>query len=74
VSKSQAAAWLAREQRVRRDGILAVGNDYNDLDLLQWAPKACLVGGCSAELLGRFPLISRGEEADFAEAVEEWRK
>jgi hydroxymethylpyrimidine pyrophosphatase-like HAD family hydrolase len=73
VSKSQAAAWLARKLRVRRSGILAVGNDYNDQDLLEWAPKACLVGGCSAELLGRFPLVSRGEEADFAEAVEEWR-
>ena len=74
VSKSQAAAWLARKMRVPRDGILAIGNDYNDLDLLQWAPTAFLVGGCSAELLGRFPLISRGEEADFAEAVEEWRQ
>jgi hydroxymethylpyrimidine pyrophosphatase-like HAD family hydrolase len=74
VSKSQAAAWLARERQVQPDGILAVGNDYNDLDLLQWASKACLVGGCSVELLGRFPLVSRGEEADFAEAVEDWRK
>jgi hydroxymethylpyrimidine pyrophosphatase-like HAD family hydrolase len=74
VSKSQAAAWLARHRQVKRGGILAIGNDYNDLDLLDWAPKACLVGGSSPELLGRFPLISRGEDADFAEAVEEWRK
>jgi hypothetical protein len=74
VSKSQAAAWLARHRRVERGGILAVGNDYNDLDLLEWAPKAFLVGGCSPELLGRFPLISRGQDADFAGAVEAWRK
>jgi hydroxymethylpyrimidine pyrophosphatase-like HAD family hydrolase len=74
VSKSQAAAWLARERHIERDEVLAVGNDYNDLDLLEWAPRACLVGGSPPELGERFTVISGHAEADFAAAVDAWRK
>jgi hypothetical protein len=74
VSKSLAAAWLARERKIERDEVLAVGNDYNDLDLLEWAPKACLVGGSPPELGERFAVISGNGDADFAAAVDAWRK
>lgn len=73
VSKAKAAAWLVRRQRIQRARILAVGNDYNDLDLLEWAPKACLVGGSAPELAERFAVISGSFDADFAAAVEAWR-
>jgi HAD superfamily hydrolase (TIGR01484 family) len=44
VSKSQAAAWLARKCQIDTKDVLAIGNDHNDLDLLAWAGTACLVG------------------------------
>src|SRR5690606_26127535 len=34
VSKALGAAWLAQRHRVAAGRVLAVGNDYNDLDLL----------------------------------------
>lgn len=74
VSKSQAAAWLAAERKIERDEVLAVGNDYNDLDLLEWAPRACLVEGSPPELAERFAVISGNGDADFAAAVESWRE
>jgi hypothetical protein len=73
-SKSQAAAWLARERGVDPRGVLAVGNDYNDLDLLEWAPSSCLVAGSPTELTARFPVAASGDDSDFAEAVEAWEQ
>jgi hydroxymethylpyrimidine pyrophosphatase-like HAD family hydrolase len=74
VSKSQAAAWLAKERGVDPGRVLAVGNDYNDLDLLEWAAKRCLVAGSPRELTSRFPVADSGDESDFAEAVEAWER
>jgi hydroxymethylpyrimidine pyrophosphatase-like HAD family hydrolase len=74
VSKSQAAAWVAGERKIERDRVLAVGNDYNDLDLLEWAPKAYLVGGSPPDLKERFAVISGNGDADFAAAVDAWRQ
>lgn len=74
VSKSQAAAWLAAERGIDRERVLAVGNDYNDLDLLDWAACAYVVAGSPPELRSRFPTAASGDESDFAEAVALWRR
>jgi hydroxymethylpyrimidine pyrophosphatase-like HAD family hydrolase len=73
-SKSQAAAWLARLRGVDPREVLAVGNDYNDLDLLQWAASSFLVSGAPPELLARFPVAASGDDSDFAEAVAAWAR
>jgi hydroxymethylpyrimidine pyrophosphatase-like HAD family hydrolase len=72
VSKSLAAAWLAGSLGVDRRMVLGVGNDFNDLDLLEWAPHGFLVGGAAPELLERFPQVSRGGDDDFSEVVALW--
>jgi len=74
VSKACAAAWVARRAGVGQEGVMAVGNDYNDLDLLAWAPASYAVRGSPRELLERFPVVDGGSEADsdFAEAVARW--
>jgi hydroxymethylpyrimidine pyrophosphatase-like HAD family hydrolase len=74
VSKALASRWLARTQGIREDRILAVGNDFNDLDLLRWAAKSFAVGGAPEELAGQFPVVRGGDESDFSEAVAIWRR
>jgi len=37
VSKSQASAWIAHIHRIAPEDTWAIGNDYNDWDLLRWA-------------------------------------
>ena len=74
VSKAQAAAWLAGERGISPQRILAVGNDYNDLDLLEWAPRAFVVAGSPPELRERFPVAASGDDSDFAEAVAAWER
>nr|WP_319395934.1 HAD family hydrolase [uncultured Desulfobacter sp.] len=43
VSKSASSQWLARQIGVRREQVTAVGNDYNDADLLAWAGQGFLM-------------------------------
>jgi hydroxymethylpyrimidine pyrophosphatase-like HAD family hydrolase len=73
-SKSKAAAWLAQERGVDPRQVLAVGNDYNDVDLLEWAGTPRVVAGAPPELAARFPVVSSGDDSDFAEAVEAWEQ
>ena len=73
-SKSKAAAWLAQERGVDPRRVLAVGNDFNDLDLLEWAGTPRLVSGAPPELAARFPVACSGDGSDFAEAVEAWER
>ncbi|MGD9731933.1 MAG: HAD family hydrolase [Desulfamplus sp.] len=42
-SKSQAISWLAKQLDIRQQNAAAVGNDYNDLDMLSWAGHAFVV-------------------------------
>jgi hydroxymethylpyrimidine pyrophosphatase-like HAD family hydrolase len=49
-SKSRAAAWLAAQLNILRSRVTAVGNDYNDLDLLEWAGQGFWVANAPPEI------------------------
>ncbi|HKK00392.1 MAG TPA: HAD-IIB family hydrolase [Desulfotignum sp.] len=49
-SKSQAAAWLASELKIPRTRVVAVGNDYNDQDMLEWAGQSFCVANAASDL------------------------
>jgi hydroxymethylpyrimidine pyrophosphatase-like HAD family hydrolase len=48
---------------------MAVGNDYNDLELLDWAEHAFVVGNAPAELRARYATVASNDDAGFSEAV-----
>ncbi|MBF0210397.1 MAG: HAD-IIB family hydrolase, partial [Desulfamplus sp.] len=50
VSKSRAISWLADEIGIKQQNVAAVGNDYNDLDMLKWAGHSFLVKNAPKEL------------------------
>jgi len=50
VSKSAASQWLGAQLGVRREMVTAVGNDYNDADLLAWAGQGFLMDNSPASL------------------------
>ena len=74
VSKSLASDWLLRRVGVDRSRVLALGNDFNDLDLLEWAPRRYVMGGAAPELSSRFPQVAAGGEEDFSLAVARWEE
>jgi len=72
VSKARAGAWLAARHGLARRDVLALGNDYNDLDLLRWAGCSFVVGNAPQELKEHFPSVCPHNQSGFTEAVSRW--
>ncbi len=72
VSKSQAVQWLAEEIGVLRQHICAVGNDYNDQDLLHWAGKSFVVANSPPAMLAHFQAVASNNEGGVSEAAARW--
>ena len=72
VSKSQTAAWLAKALGIDSRTIVAVGNDYNDLDLLQWSANSYVVANAPADIKSRFACVASNNDGGVAEAANKW--
>ena len=72
VSKSAGAAWIADRHGLEVDGVLAVGNDWNDCDLLEWAGRSCVVGNAADGLRERHVTVAANDAGGVSEAVREW--
>jgi hydroxymethylpyrimidine pyrophosphatase-like HAD family hydrolase len=70
-TKSTACAWLAEQLDVPRSDTLALGNDYNDLDLLRWAGESYVVENAPEELRQEFAVVEKSG-AGWEEAVRKW--
>jgi len=69
VSKGQSTAWLAKSLGISRDNVVSVGNDYNDLDLIEWSGTGLVVENAPAELRKRFKTVSSNDSCGVAEAA-----
>lgn len=58
VSKSLAAGWLAASLGILQKDVIALGNDYNDQDLLEWAGKGMVVDNAARDLKLRFEIVA----------------
>lgn len=72
VSKSSAAAWVCSAFNVDSNEVFAIGNDYNDLDLLRWCSRSRVVANAPAELTSEFEIVASHDDDGFAQAVVEW--
>ncbi|MCF6248757.1 MAG: Cof-type HAD-IIB family hydrolase [Desulfobacula sp.] len=69
VSKSKAADWLCRKLKIEKADVVAVGNDYNDHDLLAWAGRGFVVGNAPDLLKSRFSIVETNNNSGFSRAV-----
>ena len=72
VSKSSAAAWVCSAFNVDSNEVFAIGNDYNDLDLLRWCSRSRVVANAPAERTSEFEVVASHDDDGFAQAVVEW--
>ena len=72
VSKSQAVKWLADSVGLEQHNTCAVGNDYNDEDLLQWAGKSFIVANGPPPLKTLFQSVASNDNGGVGEAVARW--
>jgi len=72
VSKGATAAWLAERLGIEPHDTAAVGNDYNDLDLLSWAQMSYVVENAPEDLSPGSMIVTSNDESGVAMAVEHW--
>ena len=51
---------------------MSVGNDYNDLDLLEWTSGSFVVDNAPADLKKRFVGVNSNNDGGVAEAARRW--
>ncbi len=74
VGKSFAAKWLQQRHGIEHRLIGAVGNDYNDTDLLDWSVHAFVVANAPADLRRRYQNVPSNDADGFAVAAARWRQ
>jgi hydroxymethylpyrimidine pyrophosphatase-like HAD family hydrolase len=73
VSKAQAIAWVAGAPGVPREATVAIGNDYNDIDMLQWAGLGLVVANAPEPLKAAFESsVASCCEGGVAELLNKW--
>lgn len=72
VSKGHAGAWLCEQLGISHDQSFCIGNDYNDLAMLEWAKTAFIMENAAIELKPRFHNAPHHNHDGFAIAVESW--
>ncbi|MBT5819622.1 MAG: HAD family phosphatase, partial [Proteobacteria bacterium] len=72
VGKSHAAQWVCDHFGLDAATALAVGNDFNDVDMLRWASVARVVANAPEPLAQEFRSVADHSEAGFSDAVAEW--
>lgn len=72
VSKSRASAWLVDRLKLNRSRVCAVGNDYNDEDMLDWAGESYITQNGPALLRDKYINVSSNNQSGVTEAAMSW--
>ena len=72
VSKAAGIGKIAELYGIKLHDIMAVGNDYNDVDMLDWAGQGFITANSPNELKKRYINVPSNNENGFTKAVEQW--
>ena len=70
VSKGNGVKHICSLMDIKQDETMGLGNDYNDLDLLQYTCHSFLTKNAPTELKNLYPLVPANEQDGFARTVE----
>lgn len=72
-TKGAALAWWARQRRIRREEIMAIGDNWNDREMFEFSGLAVVMGNSSEELRGAgWPVTLSNDESGVAAAIEKY--
>ena len=72
-TKGRALAWRAEQLGLTRDQVMAVGDNFNDLDMLEYAGVAVVMANAVEGLTERgWPMTGHQNEAGLAEAIRQF--
>ncbi len=69
ISKGHSAKWLCKELGIEKNETVGIGNDFNDVDLLEMTHESYVVANAPDELKQRFNVVGSNEKNGFAEVV-----
>lgn len=69
VSKGHGIEWLCNELHINSANTLSVGNDYNDLDMLNFTNQKYVVENAPELLKKQFPICASNQENGFTDAL-----
>jgi len=72
VSKGHAADWLADRLAIPRNDVLSIGNDYNDIDLLDWSGQSYVVANAPDELKQKYQVTQPNHRSAFSTVVKQF--
>jgi hydroxymethylpyrimidine pyrophosphatase-like HAD family hydrolase len=70
VSKGLAAAWLCQRLGCDPANVIGIGNDYNDIDLLNWTQHSFVVENAPYELKQKFQITESNVNSGFTKVVQ----
>jgi Cof subfamily protein (haloacid dehalogenase superfamily) len=70
-SKGHAVERLAKHRGISREKIMAIGDNFNDIEMLAMAGRPFIMGNANEELRGRWPVTLSNDESGVAAAVEQ---
>ncbi|MCZ4695458.1 HAD family phosphatase [Ancylomarina euxinus] len=69
ISKAYGAEWLCQYLNVDTDLSIVIGNDYNDLDLLEWGKYPFVVSNAPKELKDTYENTKSVDDSGFSVAI-----
>lgn len=69
ISKAYGAEWLCKHLEIDPKLSLVIGNDYNDLDLLEWGKHPFVVANAPKELKDSYETTKSVDESGFSVAI-----
>ena len=69
ISKGYTAKWLCNEFGIEKNETVGIGNDFNDVDLLEITHESYVVANAPDELKQQFKDVASNEDNGFAEVV-----
>ena len=72
VSKAYGIDWLCNELKINQENTISVGNDYNDIDMLEYTAKKFVVNNSPADLKEIFPVCKSNQESGFSDAIDRY--
>lgn len=72
ISKGHALRWVQAQMQLASKPTFALGNDYNDIELLDWAERSHVVGNAPKDLLEKYKPVADNESDGFYHAVTDW--
>lgn len=70
VSKGSAAAWLCQRLGCDPAAVVAIGNDFNDIDLLNWSKHSFVVENAPPELKQKFEITDSNINSGFTKVIQ----